>query len=115
MVGDNRYSNLFTTLDKDHNILDNDVIRFLVFNFQIAPAYNCITLKPLLTSTCVADPEISKTGGGLPKGGGDPTPRNWKKRNWEKKSCILGLKFRVLLTLDGKFWAKREGGGLASL
>jgi hypothetical protein len=31
---------LFTMLRTDHGVLDNDVIRYFVFNFQISPACN---------------------------------------------------------------------------
>jgi acyl-[acyl carrier protein]--UDP-N-acetylglucosamine O-acyltransferase len=40
-------------LGTDHDMLENDVIPFSMFHFQISPAYtcNCITLNRLLTST----------------------------------------------------------------
>jgi hypothetical protein len=54
----------------------------------------------------VADPEISKRKGALQKGEHPPP-------EIEKNSRILGLKPWVLLTFDGKFRVKREGGGAA--
>jgi hypothetical protein len=51
----------------------------------------------------VADPEMSKRGGGRSrKGGGDP--------EIAKKFTYLGLKSLVLLTFDGIFRAKGGGG-----
>jgi hypothetical protein len=50
----------------------------------------------------VADPEILKGGGGAPKRGARP--------KIAKKPSIMSLKSWVLLTLDGKFWAKGGWG-----
>jgi hypothetical protein len=38
---------MFTTLGAEHALLDNDVICFFVFNFQISPAYNYTTFTDI--------------------------------------------------------------------
>jgi hypothetical protein len=43
--------------------------------------------------------------------GGPASKRGGPPPEIAKNSRILGLKFLVLLTLDGKFWAKRGGPG----